>query len=40
MYNASQKKLTAGEQLETAKDSTVAAVEGIKGEAESAVKKI
>jgi hypothetical protein len=40
MYNASQKGLTAGEQLEAVKESTLEAAKGVKGEVEGAVKKI
>jgi len=40
MYNSSQKKLTASEQLGAAKDSTMDAAKGVKGEVESAAKKM
>jgi len=40
VYNAGQKKLTAGEQLGLAKDSTVEAVQGVKGDVESAAKQL
>jgi mitochondrial pyruvate carrier 2 len=38
MYNASQKKLTAGQQIEAAKDSAVESAAGLKQDAIEAVK--